>query len=105
MRNSRKDQFNRWPRFSEYEVYDGRVRPKPGSRSRLYDPWQEYLNSRKASRIQPPHVELLQLVDSVPLDAEVLEKYQDEDSEDRLLWPAMECDAVSEVVKAAVLDF
>jgi hypothetical protein len=47
-----------------YEIVEGTVRPSPGAEGTLYDPWQEYLESRRrgtGDRRPPPYQDLIAL--------------------------------------------
>ena len=50
----------RWPRFSRYQIRDGRIAPTRSAKIEWYDPWQEYREAR-AKREQPPYLSLVSL--------------------------------------------
>jgi len=69
--NKRKDwQFaaSRWWRFDRYEIRDGYVRPVPGAKLEIYDPWEAYWNSRKrGDESSPPYADFVNLRDALAL--------------------------------------
>ena len=55
-----------WWRFSEYEVVDGRIRPKAGARLSQYDPWENFRLSRsRGGTGEPPYQSLLRLLQEI----------------------------------------
>src|SRR5579862_875817 len=58
----------RWPRFSRYEIRDGRIAPAAGARIHWYDPMGDYLQSKKETRGQPPYMSLVALVGRLNLE-------------------------------------
>ena len=34
--------LGKWWRFSAYEIREGFIRPAPGAKLTVYDPWEEY---------------------------------------------------------------
>jgi hypothetical protein len=53
-----------WPRFSEYEFVDGKIRAARGAKLERYDPWEEY-EAGKGRGEPPPYVELLNLLSEI----------------------------------------
>lgn len=47
---SRNLAVGRWWRWSRYELRDGYIRPAPGARLRVYDPWKRWLDNRPLGR-------------------------------------------------------
>ena len=83
-----------WWRFSSYELKDGYIRPAPGAKLALYDPWQPYRDSWENNpdsdipfpekRLQgPPYLSLLALADELTIAPD--RSGLDKKSADRLL--------------------
>ena len=83
-----------WWRFSSYELKDGYIRPAPGAKLELYDPWKPYRDSWEhdpdsatpfpEKRLQgPPYLSLLALADEVTIAPD--RSGLDKKSADRLL--------------------
>jgi hypothetical protein len=47
---SRSLAVGRWWRWSRYELRDGYIRPAPGVRLSVYDPWKRWLDNRPLGR-------------------------------------------------------
>jgi hypothetical protein len=47
---SRNIAVGRWWRWSRYELRDGYIRPAPGARLSVYDPWKRWLDNRPLGR-------------------------------------------------------
>lgn len=61
----------RWRRFTAYQIKDGCIRPRPGSRLQAYDPWAAYRGGRSKGD-EPPYQALLALLDRIVVgDGEV----------------------------------
>jgi hypothetical protein len=57
-----------WGRFDRYIVQDGYIRPAPGARFDVYDPWASYGDTPSDSGArEPPYGSLLMLVQSIEL--------------------------------------
>src|SRR6266436_4930483 len=53
-----------WPRFSNYQLIDGRIAPAKGARLDRYDPWEEY-EAGKSRGEPPPYVEMINLLKDI----------------------------------------
>jgi hypothetical protein len=56
-----------WWRFDRYEIERGCIRPAAGARLESYDPWQEFLQSHKETRGQPPYRDLVVLMEKAKM--------------------------------------
>jgi len=56
-----------WWRFERYEIHGGYIRPAPGARLREYDPWEQYLKTRRRGGgfLDPPYQSLIGLLENV----------------------------------------
>lgn len=51
-----------WVRFSRYVVKEGYIRPQPGARLNVYNPWEEFEKAHRVHRtLDAPYTPLLQL--------------------------------------------
>src|SRR5580658_6848198 len=54
-----------WCRYSQYEVRERRICPKPNARLESYDPWADYETGKQKAGDSPPYLSLLNLLNEI----------------------------------------